>query len=112
MTTPGLGAYISGAILFEETLYQSTTDGKKFVDCLRDQNIVPGIKVDKVRSVLSLFSSMLYCVNQVNVVLIDYQIAQVFTFSELCYIFSSLNSLFFNSVPTLAGFGSSTRIKQ
>ncbi|KAL0372662.1 UNVERIFIED_CONTAM: Fructose-bisphosphate aldolase 3, chloroplastic [Sesamum calycinum] len=47
LTTPGLGDYISGAILFEETLYQSTTDGKKFVDCLRDENIVPGIKVDK-----------------------------------------------------------------
>ncbi|KAH9314140.1 hypothetical protein KI387_022767 [Taxus chinensis] len=47
LTTPGLGEYISGAILFEETLYQSTTDGKKFVDCLREENIVPGIKVDK-----------------------------------------------------------------
>ena len=48
LTTPGLGEYISGAILFEETLYQSTTDGKKFVDILHDQKIVPGIKVDKV----------------------------------------------------------------
>ncbi|KAK3005382.1 hypothetical protein RJ639_016786 [Escallonia herrerae] len=47
LTTPGLGEYISGSILFEETLYQSTIDGKKFVDCLRDENIVPGIKVDK-----------------------------------------------------------------
>ncbi|KAF4355089.1 hypothetical protein G4B88_004301 [Cannabis sativa] len=47
LTTPGLGEYISGSILFEETLYQSTTDGKKFVDCLKDENIVPGIKVDK-----------------------------------------------------------------
>lgn len=48
LTTPGLGEYISGAILFEETLYQSTTDGKKFVDVLREEKIVPGIKVDKV----------------------------------------------------------------
>jgi fructose-bisphosphate aldolase class I len=47
-TTPGLGEYVSGAILFEETLYQSTTDGKLMVDCLEEQNIVPGIKVDKV----------------------------------------------------------------
>ncbi|KAL7161301.1 hypothetical protein ACSBR2_041867 [Camellia fascicularis] len=47
LTTPSLGEYISGVILFEETLYQSTIDGKKFVDCLREQNIVPGIKVDK-----------------------------------------------------------------
>lgn len=47
VSAPGLGQYISGAILFEETLYQSTTDGKKMVDVLVDQNIVPGIKVDK-----------------------------------------------------------------
>lgn len=49
VTVPGLGNYISGAILFEETLYQSTTDGKKIVDVLVEQKIVPGIKVDKVR---------------------------------------------------------------
>ncbi|KAJ0076496.1 hypothetical protein Patl1_36557 [Pistacia atlantica] len=47
VSAPGLGKYISGAILFEETLYQSTTDGKKMVDVLVEQNIVPGIKVDK-----------------------------------------------------------------
>ncbi|KAL0422821.1 UNVERIFIED_CONTAM: Fructose-bisphosphate aldolase 2, chloroplastic [Sesamum latifolium] len=47
VTVPGLGQYISGAILFEETLYQSTIDGKKMVDVLVEQNIVPGIKVDK-----------------------------------------------------------------
>ena len=47
MTAPGLGQYISGAILFEETLYQSTADGKKMVDVLVKQNILPGIKVDK-----------------------------------------------------------------
>lgn len=45
MTTPGLGKYISGAILFEETLFQSTSSGKKMTDCLKEQNIVPGIKV-------------------------------------------------------------------
>jgi fructose-bisphosphate aldolase class I len=47
VTTPGLGQYISGAILFEETLFQSTSSGKKMVDCLTEQGIVPGIKVDK-----------------------------------------------------------------
>jgi len=47
VTTPGLGEYISGAIMFEETLYQSSKGGKTFVDCLKEQNIVPGIKVDK-----------------------------------------------------------------
>lgn len=48
VSAPGLGQYISGAILFEETLYQSTVDGKKIVDVLLEQGIVPGIKVDKV----------------------------------------------------------------
>jgi fructose-bisphosphate aldolase class I len=47
LTTPGLGEYISGAILFEETLYQSCKDGTSFVDALNKQGIVPGIKVDK-----------------------------------------------------------------
>ncbi|CAK0785074.1 hypothetical protein CVIRNUC_008280 [Coccomyxa viridis] len=46
-TTPGLGEYISGAILFEETLYQNTTTGSTMVDELNKQGIVPGIKVDK-----------------------------------------------------------------
>lgn len=43
----GLGDYISGAILFEETLFQSSKEGKQFVDCLNDIGIIPGIKVDK-----------------------------------------------------------------
>ncbi|KAL0036492.1 hypothetical protein WJX77_009881 [Trebouxia sp. C0004] len=47
VSTPGLGKYISGAIMFEETLYQSDKSGKKFTDVLKSQNIVPGIKVDK-----------------------------------------------------------------
>uniref|UniRef100_A0A0E0MK58 Fructose-bisphosphate aldolase n=1 Tax=Oryza punctata TaxID=4537 RepID=A0A0E0MK58_ORYPU len=47
VTAPGLGQYISGAILFEETLYQSTVDGRRIVDILAEQGIVPGIKVDK-----------------------------------------------------------------
>jgi len=47
VTTPGLGEYISGAILFEETLYQSCLDGTSFVDALNASGVVPGIKVDK-----------------------------------------------------------------
>jgi len=46
ITTQGLGEYISGAILFEETLYQSCEDGTTFVDALNNNGIVPGIKVD------------------------------------------------------------------
>jgi len=53
-TAPDLGKYISGAIMFEETLYQSSADGKPFVDVLRDQGIMPGIKVDGGLEVSSL----------------------------------------------------------
>jgi fructose-bisphosphate aldolase class I len=47
ITTPNLGEHIGGAILFEETLYQSCADGTSFVDALNAQGIYPGIKVDK-----------------------------------------------------------------
>jgi len=47
LTTPGLSQYISGAILFEETLYQNTSSGKSFVDVMKSIDLVPGIKVDK-----------------------------------------------------------------
>jgi len=42
-----LGKYISGVIMFHETFYQKTDDGKPFVDVLKEQGIIPGIKVDK-----------------------------------------------------------------
>ncbi len=45
-TTKGIGEFISGAILFEETLYQDDPNGKPFVDVLKANNIIPGIKVD------------------------------------------------------------------
>jgi len=45
-TAPGLGQYISGAILYEETLFQSHADGTPFVDCLNKVGVIPGIKVD------------------------------------------------------------------
>jgi len=45
-TTPGLGDYISGAILFEETLFQNGADGESFVDKLNKVGTIPGIKVD------------------------------------------------------------------
>ncbi|CAM9951564.1 unnamed protein product, partial [Hapterophycus canaliculatus] len=45
-TTPDLGNYISGAILYEETLFQNHADGTPFVDCLNKIGVIPGIKVD------------------------------------------------------------------
>ena len=46
-TTEGIEEYISGVILYEETLYQSTSDGKGFAQLLTEKGIIPGIKVDK-----------------------------------------------------------------
>ncbi|XP_076882582.1 fructose-bisphosphate aldolase, cytoplasmic isozyme 1-like [Bidens hawaiensis] len=46
-TAPNALPYLSGVILFEETLYQKTADGKPFVDVLLEANVLPGIKVDK-----------------------------------------------------------------
>ena len=45
-TTENIGDYISGAILYEETLFQSDPAGKPFVDVLKGNGIIPGIKVD------------------------------------------------------------------
>jgi len=45
-SAPGLGQYISGAILYEETLFQSSKEGVPFVKMLKDNGIFPGIKVD------------------------------------------------------------------
>jgi len=54
VTTAGLGEYISGIILFEETLAQKTDDGKTIPQAAWAQKIVPGIKVDKGKVPLAL----------------------------------------------------------
>ena len=46
VTTPGLGEYISGAILYDETIRQHKQDGTPFLKVLTDAGIIPGIKVD------------------------------------------------------------------
>jgi fructose-bisphosphate aldolase, class I len=46
-TTPGLGDHVSGVILYDETIRQSTKDGVPFTKVLRDAGVIPGIKVDK-----------------------------------------------------------------
>jgi fructose-bisphosphate aldolase class I len=45
-TTPGLGKYISGAILYDETIHQKRRDGTLIVNTIIDAGIIPGIKVD------------------------------------------------------------------
>jgi fructose-bisphosphate aldolase, class I len=47
ITTPKLSEYISGAILFDETLRQKTEAGIPFAEVLRAAGILPGIKVDQ-----------------------------------------------------------------
>lgn len=46
-TTPGIEEFISGVILFDETIRQKAGDGRSFVDVLKSKRIIPGIKVDK-----------------------------------------------------------------
>lgn len=43
----GYGEYISGVILYDETLRQSADDGVPFVEMLHSEGVIPGIKVDK-----------------------------------------------------------------
>ncbi len=45
-TTPGIAQFVSGVILFDETLRQKTKDGVGFAEYLRKNGILPGIKVD------------------------------------------------------------------
>lgn len=46
-TTKGAEEYLSGVILFEETLNQSADDGTPLAEVLSRRGIMPGIKVDK-----------------------------------------------------------------
>jgi fructose-bisphosphate aldolase, class I len=46
-TTDGAEEFISGVIMFDETIRQSTSDGVPFPKVLADRGIIPGIKVDK-----------------------------------------------------------------
>jgi fructose-bisphosphate aldolase class I len=46
-TTPGAEEFISGVILFDETIRQRSADGTPFPKLLESRGIIPGIKVDK-----------------------------------------------------------------
>ncbi|MDP3963279.1 MAG: class I fructose-bisphosphate aldolase [bacterium] len=54
ITAPGIEQYISGMILFDETLRQKTADGVPFPDALKERGMIPGIKVDKGTKDLAL----------------------------------------------------------
>jgi fructose-bisphosphate aldolase class I len=53
-TTPGSEEYISGVILFDETIRQSALDGTPFPQLLASKGIIPGIKVDEGAKSLAL----------------------------------------------------------
>ncbi len=46
-TTPGVGDFISGIILFDETIRQKSADGTPLVKIIQDAGMIPGIKVDR-----------------------------------------------------------------
>ncbi len=46
-TAEGIGDWISGVILFEETLAQNASDGRSLVEVLTANGVIPGVKVDK-----------------------------------------------------------------
>src|SRR5437870_11978106 len=54
-TTASAGEFISGVILFDETIRQKARDGRSFVEVLEQQGIVPGIKVDKGAKAMANF---------------------------------------------------------
>jgi len=59
LTTPKLGDYISGAILYDETIRQSTKAGVPFTKVMMQNGIIPGIKVDKGTQPLAGFQGEL-----------------------------------------------------
>jgi fructose-bisphosphate aldolase class I len=54
-TTQGIEKYISGVILFDETLRESARNGTPFASLLSGRGIIPGIKVDKGAKPLALY---------------------------------------------------------
>src|SRR5678815_4702322 len=46
-STPGIGAFIGGAIMQDETIHQDSSTGRPLIDLLDDQGVIPGIKVDQ-----------------------------------------------------------------
>ena len=46
-TAKSIGNYISGVILFDETIRQKTDAGRPFIEVLNGEGVIPGIKVDK-----------------------------------------------------------------
>lgn len=59
LTTPNCASFLSGVILFDETLRDTASDGPPFPQLLSAQGIVPGIKVDAGAKDMALFPGAL-----------------------------------------------------
>lgn len=59
-TTPNFAKYISGVILFDETIHQNADNGESFVKILEQNKVLPGIKVDKGLVPLDNFPDEMY----------------------------------------------------
>ncbi len=55
LTTPRIENYISGVILFDETIKDHLSTGENFAEYLTKRGIIPGIKVDKGAKDLAFF---------------------------------------------------------
>lgn len=55
LSTPDVERYISGVILYEETLRDKTKNNIAFAELLKSKKIIPGIKVDKGKIPLPFF---------------------------------------------------------
>ena len=53
LTAPGVSEFISGVILYDETIRQTASDGTPFPDMIKERGIIPGIKVDTGAKVLA-----------------------------------------------------------
>merc|ERR1719281_1566920 len=56
-STPGLSDFISGVILHWETLFQKDADGKDMVAIIKENGMLPGIKVDKAYNKKGIWST-------------------------------------------------------
>jgi fructose-bisphosphate aldolase, class I len=54
-TTPDVGEFLSGVILFDETIRQESSEGTPLPETLNSQGIIPGIKVDRGAKDMALF---------------------------------------------------------
>jgi len=60
ITSKGWEEYCSGIILFDETLYQTTAEGEKFIDIIKKAGVIPGIKVDLGTRAMPFYEGVKY----------------------------------------------------